>query len=389
MKSAFLNKWFPLISISLLAAFLIIGCNTNPTLSITQSPIQAITDSDLSSKGFVDSSDNKLRISGKSPLLVSIKGVEKTPAAPAGWELLTPIYEISATDLRKQPVTKLPAALSLRFDITGTKTMTILVYSENAWQILLSDFDTSGKLIANIDHLSIFTVGSPHRTAAKLPTWTPVSKTSTSSARVITATTKPLPATPTPTLLLPTRTIPPVFLTLTPAAQKTLSVTQVSGGEASSAVNVAVKYLKDKNIHITSAGGYSGSLNIAVSPALQAALGGAVGASGTAYYGIYNAVNEGVIVHGGGSKATGGLTLLVEPKTKMPASAEEARNQLAALFPGITIPLTQVQASSTQYIFRGSAGNYSYNLGYVIYDNIPIAYAMSGYGTYESIVPSK
>jgi hypothetical protein len=105
---------------------------------------------------------------------------------------------------------------------------------------------------------------------------------------------------------------------------------------------------------------------------------------GAGYYGLYNAVNEAVTVQGGNDNA---LTLLVEPRTAMPASAAEAQSQLKAAFPGVTVPLVESQSSIPGYVYYGTSGAASYSLGFISYQNLPLAYAMAGSGTYANQVP--
>jgi hypothetical protein len=71
----------------------------------------------------------------------------------------------------------------------------------------------------------------------------------------------------------------------------------------------------------------------------------------------------------------------------MPANASDAQAQLKSLFPGITATLTQATSVSNGYVFYAMSGGVAYSLGYVLYNNVPLAYAMIGTGTYTSLVP--
>jgi len=74
----------------------------------------------------------------------------------------------------------------------------------------------------------------------------------------------------------------------------------------------------------------------------------------------------------------------------MPTTAADAKTKLQSYFPGVTVTLTQAQPTSTGttgYVFYGTSGNTTYSLGYVSYNGVALAYAMSGSGTYQSLVP--
>jgi hypothetical protein len=174
-------------------------------------------------------------------------------------------------------------------------------------------------------------------------------------------------------------------------ARATVVTATVPTGDAQAALEAAVKAIKgDKKLKITSAAGYNGSLFIALPNYLQTTI-NTVGANGTAYYGLYNAVNECFTAQAKGSSSSSGtLSLLVEPKTAFPASAADARTALAALYSGIPVStLTQSRADTTAYVFYGTSGNTAYSVGYVTYNGITLAYAMMGNGTYQALVPKQ
>ena len=140
---------------------------------------------------------------------------------------------------------------------------------------------------------------------------------------------------------------------------------------------------------MSSAAGYAGSLYVALPGYLQSTL-DTLGASGIVYYGLYNAVNEGVTAQAKGSASSGTFTLLAEPKTSFPASATDARSALVTLVPGVPVSsLTQSRADSSAYFFYGTNGNTAYGAGYVTYNGVTLAYVMVGTGTYQSLVPKQ
>ncbi len=333
------------------------GCTRAPAPAAR--PTADVIGADLDVRGFVDSADGALRVSGKGGLLLSLARQAVPPAAPAGWELVGPVFDVTAQDRQRRPVQQLAARLMLRFDVAGDRPLTVLVHDGQGWQVVESELDDDGLLTASVDHLTPYTVGAPKGSGpAKTPT--------SASTRAV-----------------PTRG--------TPAPKATTAVTPASSTDAQTALGAAIKPLKGKSVKVTQATGYTGSLYVAVPSALQSSLGAALGAGGAGYYGLYNAVNEAVTVQAAGGSANGALTLLVEPKTTMPASASEAQTQLKTLFPGVIASLTPVQATSTAtttaYLFYGVSGNTAYSLGYVSYQGVPMAYAVAGSGSYQAFVP--
>ncbi len=187
-----------------------------------------------------------------------------------------------------------------------------------------------------------------------------------------------------------TRTVPTRRM---PTPQVTSVVTPTSLADAQAALSKAIQPIKGKTVRVSQAAGFTGAVYVMVPPALQSSLGAALSAGGDGYIGIYNTVNQAVTIRGAGSNgnASGALTLLAEPRAGMPANASDAQAQLRTLFPGISAPLTQVQASwatsATTYAFYGVSGNTAYAVGFVIYNGVSLAYATVGSGSYKAFVP--
>ncbi|MBI3966351.1 MAG: hypothetical protein HY329_12025 [Chloroflexi bacterium] len=358
----------------------------SPTVAATNTAVASGgVEGDLENGAGIASSDGRLRISGRTPAILSLRNAVNPPAPPSGWTFVAPVFDVTARDRQRRPLTRLREAVQLRFAVSPGSPATVLFHDGREWQVVPSEIEADGSLTASVDHFTNFTAGRPSSTtsASTTPTrGTPAAATPGTSAGT------PRPSTPvagggqaagTPGAL-PT-------ITVTPGSNATVTVATVNPATAQSALDTAISALKGKQIRVTSAAGYSGSASVAVPPQLQSALQSAIGAGGTAYYGLYNAVNEAITVQAAGGSATGALTLLAEPKTSFPPSAAEAQTQLKSLFAGVTVALTQVQATSTSYVFYGTSGNTAYSLGYVSYEGIPLAYALSGSGTYQSYVP--
>jgi hypothetical protein len=345
-----------------------------PTLPPTNTATPAATptlvvqagasDADLESKGFIDSGDNKLRVIGKLPIVLNLKALVVPPTAPAGWEFIGPVFDITAQGkVDRKPIQKLAQALVLRFQAPRGRPVTIMVNGEKGWEIVPSEFDAEGNITASVDHLTPYGVGSP--TQSKI---TPTAK---------------------PTLRVTATRTQSAATTRTP--QATVVTTTVSSSVAETALSDGVKVLKAaKAVKITAASGYTGVVSVALPASLQKTL-SSVSASGTVYYGMYNGVNEAVTAQAKtGNTVTGAMTLAIEPKTSMPATADDAKKQLQTYFPGVTATLTQAQPSSADtkgYVFYGTSGTTAFSLGYVSYNGVALAYAMSGSGTYQSLVP--
>ena len=327
--------------------------------------VQANTgEGDLESKGFLDSIDGKLRVIGKLPMLVSLKAIATPPSAPSGWEFIGPVFDVTAQDKTRKPLQKLAGLVTLRFQAPRSRPLTIMVNDGKSWEIVESEFDGDGNITASVDHFTNYGVGAPQQSKVTPPATSGTPRVTVTITRTQSAST-----------------------TRTP--QVTAVTATVSASAAETALSNAAKILKGKTVKITSAAGYTGSVSVALPASLQKTL-SSVSGSGVVYYGLYNGVNEAITAQASGGSSTGAMTLLIEPKTSMPTTAADAKTKLQSYFPGVTVTLTQAQPSSTGttgYVFYGTSGNTAYSLGYVSYNGIAMAYAMSGSGTYQSLVP--
>jgi|GEM_PF-1515602 len=321
---------------------------------------------DLESRGFIDSGDGKLRVIGNLSMLVTLKSIASPPTAPGGWEFIGPVFDVTAQDRTRKPLQKLAGRVTLRFQAPRGRPVTIMVNDGKNWEIVESEFDSDGNITASVDHFTNYGVGAPQQSKGTPP---------------VTA------ATPRATL---TRT-QSAATTRTPQVTVAVATSTVSASTAETALSNAAKVLKGKTVKITSAAGYTGSVSVALPASLQKTL-SSVSGSGTVYYGLYNGVNEAITAEAKTTSGTtsGVMTFLVEPKTSMPTTAADAKTKLQSYFPGVTVTLTQAQPTSTGttgYVFYGTSGNTAYSLGYVSYNGVALAYAMSGSGTYQSLVP--
>jgi hypothetical protein len=322
---------------------------------------------DLESKGFIDSLDGKLRVIGKLPMLVTLKNIASPPAAPGGWEFIGPVFDVTAQDkVRRQPLQKLAGLVTLRFQAPRGRPLTIIVNDGKSWEIVESEFDSEGYITASVDHFTNYGVGAPQQSKVTPPATAGTPRVTVTVNRTQSAAT-----------------------TRTPQVTVAVATSTVSAGAAETALSNAAKVLKGKTVKITSAAGYSGSVGVALPSSLQKTL-SSVSGSGIVYYGLYNGVNEAITAQASGGSSSGAMTLLIEPKTSMPTTAADAKTKLQSYFPGVTVTLTQAQPTSTGttgYVFYGTSGNTAYSLGYVSYNGVAMAYAMSGSGTYQSLVP--
>jgi hypothetical protein len=332
-----------LIALALVACQSSAPAQTAPS-TIAQGAPATATEGDLETKGFVESADGRLRVIGKSQLLVSLKTMRDVPAAPTGWEFVAPAFDVTAQDRQRRPIQKLAAALRLRFDVPTNRAATVMVHNGATWEIVPSEIDADGKLIADVEHLTPYVAAAP-KSAQAAPKITP-------RATVVTA----------------------------PAL----------ASDAQAALESAGAIVKGKKIKVTGAAGYTGSLAVPLPNYLQSIV-DTVSVNGAAYYGLYNAVNEAITAQAkSGSGSQGTLTLLVEPKTAMPANATDARTALASSFTGIPVAsMTQARADSTAYVFYATSGNTASGAGYVSYNGLVLAYGMMGSGTYQSVVPKQ
>lgn len=311
---------------------------------------QTAEGTDLMARGYVDSGDGKLRVSGKSPLTVTITEVRTPPPAPEGWELVTPVFDITACDRQKRAVSRLPDPVDLRFDLGGNPAATIMYFDGQVWQMMPSELDSQGRLTAQVDHFTPYAAGKPTNMKKANPANSGGARTPAGG----------------------------------PSAQPTVMVAPGlvgDGGERAERGDQGAEGQGDQ-AHL----GHG-----LQRPRLR---GHAARAPGCArrrgqrlLWPLQRRQRGGTVEAGGSGGKSGALTLLVEPKTTMPTSAAAAQDQLAKLFPGVAVSLTQVEASSTGYVFSGASGNTAYSLGYVSYQGVPLAYALSGSGSYQSLVP--
>ena len=346
-----MKKYYSFAIVCLIVALAVVGCQSSAPAP-TSAPASQTGEGDLEANGSVTSADGKFSVIGKSQLLVALKDMTNPPAAPAGWEFVGPVFDVTAQDRQRRPVQKLAAALELRFDVPTDRAVTVMVYGDQGWDIVPSEIDADGKLTADVNHLTPYVAAAP----------------------------KPGNATRRPATIVPK---------ITPSPKATVVSAPASTSDAQSALESAVTSIKQKKIKVTSAAGYTGSLYVALPGSIQSTL-DSVSANGAAYYGLYNAVNEAFTAQANGSASSGALTLLAEPKTAFPASAADARTALTSEFPGVPVSsLTSSRADSSAYVFYGTSGSTAYSVGYVTYNGVTLAYAMVGSGTYESLVPKQ
>ncbi len=345
----------------LVAAVMFLGaCGGGSTEDTAAQP--AMDPEALTRRGFVESEDGRLRISGKSPLVISIRVAAATPDLPAGWESLGPVYDITARDRLRNPVTQLEERLSIAFEARPGVAATVLVYEGGGWQVVPSE--TAGsKVTAQIEHLTPYTIAAPK--SAQGGVFGPS-----------------LTKTPSPTPTLAAAESPTAAAstargrgTATPAISATAGT--VSPAQAQAALEAAVEKLKERKARVEHVAGYTGALNVPLPLALQQVLGASLNAGAVAHAGMYNGINQVIAVTSAGSKGGGALTLLTEPKTEMPASEDAARQQLARSFPGIPATLTVVNSTSTSYTFTAQSGSTSYAAGIVSLEGAVIAYAVA------------
>jgi len=217
---------------------------SNSSVVSNPSTISGETEDELVSKGFLDSPDGLLRVSGKSQLKFSLKNMNNPPAAPVGWEIVGPVYDITARDRQNRAVRQLVNSLELQFKVDVLRPLTVLVYGDEGWEVVPSEVNSEGTLVAAINHLTPYTTGSPVINRTTVPTATPILTVAVPSAAITTS--------------------------------------AVSIADAQNAMAKAAKSLKGKDVRITSAAGYTGSLYIALPPALQSSLGTALNSSGAA-----------------------------------------------------------------------------------------------------------
>jgi len=408
--------------LSLMLALLLTGCaGARPAVPAAPGETGAASVAEITGNlartGFLDSADGFLRISGKAGLTFSLKRLSTPPRAPAGWEFAGPVFDITALDGQRRPVQQLAQALSLRFNVRGhDRPLTVMAYRDGAWQIIESEVDADGRLVAEVDHLTPYAVAGP---APKTPGGVQGASSAKTQPAGAAAARPPLAVTPaagrasvaTPATRPATAAAPGAMRTAvgtpgaaqtraatpgavrtavaTPAAQwtavATTSVSPIASADAQKVLAAAAAALKGKSVKVSSAMGYTGSLSMAIPDKLQERLGAALSANGTGYYGMYSGINQVIVAQAAGDSAVGSLTLLVEPKTTLPTGADDAKAQLARLFPGVGGDLTQAEAATNGYTFYRVSGATAYSVGYVQYESLVLAYAMAGSGSYQAL----
>ncbi len=118
----------------------------------------------------------------------------------------------------------------------------------------------------------------------------------------------------------------------------------------------------------------------------------ALGADAVGYYGLYNGANLAVTASAAGDQAAGAMTLLVEPKAALPASADQAQTQLKQWFagaPAALAPVPQVESLGLPagYAFYALEGSAAYLLGMAEVEGQIVAYAIKGSGSDQMLVP--
>jgi hypothetical protein len=176
---------------------------------------------------------------------------------------------------------------------------------------------------------------------------------------------------------------------LTPGAVATLQKVEVSPELAAQVLAAAIQPLKGQAVRVTGAVGYAGSGSVTLPEVIEQALDGVVSAGGTAYYGIYQGVNQAVIAQAAGANANGTLTALVEIQRAYPSDGASAQSQLAALFPGATCtqPIAApagVPELAHSYLFYGAAAETSFLGGFIQYEGISLAFVLAGKGSLQT-----
>ncbi len=315
------------------------------------------------------SADGLASVSGRAGLSFSFTELRDAPGPPAGWQFMGPVYDITALDHDGREVTGLDTDYTLSFTVGDLFPATVLVFEEGQWVIVPSEFDSHGVLMADINHLTPYAAARPTSStqlngsssgAAPSP---PASNGGLPTAAARTPRSDGATRPPSIPVAIPTLPADVSIPSFTVAA--TVGVGEVTTEQAKAALEAAIKAIKQKAAIVTGAAGYTGTVSVAIPPALQETLGSALAGGGTGYYGLYNGVNEAAYVEAAGGSASGALTLLVEPKTSMPADVEAARADLQTLFPGIPSGLTEVTATTDAFVFYMTSGAAAYAFGYV------------------------
>ncbi|MCL4487790.1 MAG: hypothetical protein M1570_06625, partial [Chloroflexi bacterium] len=220
-------KRLVLPGLCLIVALLIAGCqNSAPAVSapsLRQSPAASAapaSEGDLESTDMVQSSDGRMSVLGKTALFVSLKAMSAPPSAPSGWEFVGPVFDVIAQDRQRRPVHKLASALKLRFSVPTDGAVTVMVFDGAGWQVVPSDVDADGSLVADVDHLTPYVAASPKQASA-------------------------------------IRRAPTVVPKVTPGARATVVTAPVSSSDALTELQNAAAAVKGKKVKVSSPAGYA------------------------------------------------------------------------------------------------------------------------------------
>ena len=373
-------KLLPLVTGALTIALLTAACGGSSEPGATPEPSTAaeatatptnepgVASGPVASGQLLRSSDGRLEVSGtgRGVLDVSIREAKSPPRAPLGWQLVSPVYDITAREPgRTALVTQLKEPFELRFT-SAERLATVMYYDGDSWEMVRSDV-AGGVVETQVDHLTPYAIARPSNAA-------PASATPSATRAATTATTQPA-------------TSPPAGSTTAPAATRT-PIPTVSPETAKSALEAAVSKYKGKATKVLGASGYSGGGSMSVPAQVSLALAEA-DAYGEMYYGLYNGVNEAFTVTAATGAGAGSFTLLVEPKAEFPATSTRAQELLAGYFPGAAgLPYTAIQTGPAAYTYQASNGSAFFVLGFTQEDGVPLAFLSTGSGVFTATAVS-
>jgi hypothetical protein len=289
----------------------------------------------------------------------TLKPLKSAPALPGGWQSAGTVYEITARD-SKGPLAALPAGVELRFK--ADTPATVLVYRDGGWARVDTEVQADGTLVASVDHLTPYTIARPKALQpAPAATATPTAVASKTVTGL-------------PTLAV---TPPP------PGVGRSANAT-VSPEDAKAAIEKTVERLKGRVLKADKVASFTAVTLLP--PTLQEAVERAASLEGLLYYGTYHAIDEAFTTRHAGGPVKDSFSLVVEPLTRMPASAREAQTLLADLFPGATGPTyVQQRGTGASYIFFAYESPTAYVLGVIQYQGNLYAYAGSAVGMYAGV----
>lgn len=275
---------------------------------------------------------------GGEALTVTIREMGKdAPAAPGGWELVTPVYDITARDAAGKAVTQMKQPLDLRFTSSEVR-VTVAHWDGDSWEIAASEA-ASGVVSARVEHLSRYGVIRPAIKTAK------VSPTASPS------------------------------MSATPPA-----IASVDAAKA--ALEAAIRKFGGRSTTLRSGEPIAGATATGLPPAIAAALSEA-GVFGTVFEAPYGGVNLGFVSNATAGTANGSYALLVEPKVGFPGSSREAQLLLVEYFPGAAgLQYAPVQEGPGAYTYQASSGSGFVVLGFVQHEGLPLAFMSTGSGLY-------